>query len=73
MGRRKLDDWGAESEGIRLRVYFPGNGFPRVMVTTRSSRPTTSRAPCECDWELLDPDTGMREWVPGWYVATRVR
>lgn len=70
--RQKLDDLGTEL-GSKLRVFFPWNTPPRVMETTGNSRPNASPAPCECDWEMRDDVTGMLEWIPGWYVATRTR
>lgn len=56
---------------MKLQVFFPHNQGARVMVATGETRPNTSRAPCESDWELKDPNTGQTEWVPGWYVAYR--
>lgn len=70
--RPKLDELGGE-RGTALRVYFPWDTPPRVLLTTGSSRPTTSSGPCQFDWELLDPDVGEREWVPGWYIVARVK
>jgi hypothetical protein len=69
--KEKLEAFGLES-GTRLKVYFSGQP-PRVLVTTGDRRPTASRGPCQFDWHLLDPDTGVREWVPGWYIASRTR
>lgn len=72
MSRPKLDDLGDE-KGSRIRVYYPWNTPPRTFVTTGTSRPTTSKGPCQFDWELIDPDMGVKEWVPGWYVVSRAK
>ena len=69
--KEKLDVLGAE-KGTQLKVYFSGIR-PRVLVTTGVKRPTESSGPCQFDWELLDPTTGVREWVDGWVMASRDR
>lgn len=69
MSRKPLDT--VAERGLKLRVFFPHNQGPRVLVPTGTTRPNTSPAPCEHDWELEDPSTGRAEWVPGWYVASR--
>ena len=71
MRRQTLDD--LATQGVKLRVFFPHDQEPRVLVVTGESKPNMSPAPCQCDWELKNPSTGHNEWVPGWYVASPTR
>ncbi len=71
MRRQTLDD--LATQGAKLRVFFPHDQGSRVLVTTGGSRPNTSPAPCQSDWEVKDPVTGQNEWVPGWYIASPTR
>lgn len=72
MRKRKIDTFGG-APGARLRVFFPYDQPVRVLSLTGNLRPNKTAAPCECDWEMTDPDSGRSEWIPGWYVATLVR
>lgn len=71
MRRQKLED--LAERGTKLRVFFPHDQEPRVLVVTGESKPNMSPAPCDCDWELRHEQTGLTEWVPGWYVASPTR
>jgi len=70
--RKKLDHVAAYPGKLNVRVYYPYDREPRVMRTTGVSRTYEGPAPCHFEWELVDPETGVQEWLPGWYVVSRV-
>lgn len=72
--RMKLDLLKA-STGSRVRVYYPWDTPPKILIATGDVRKVAKEtpAPSNQEWEFYNTVTQMREWVPGWYIGTPLK